>query len=41
MFGFRTSGVALNELDNMNTVEKFQREGLLEIRENKVFLTST
>lgn len=41
MFGFRTSGVLLDELDNRDKLEKFEKEGLLEIRENKVFLTST
>lgn len=41
MFGLRTSGVSLDELDNKNTIEKFQREGLLEVRKNRVFLTST
>lgn len=41
MFGFRTSGVLLDELGNTDMIEKFEKEGLLEIRENKVFLTST
>ncbi|MDD5377124.1 MAG: radical SAM family heme chaperone HemW [Candidatus Gracilibacteria bacterium] len=41
MFGFRTSGVSLDELQNRSMVEKFREEGLLEVRENKVFPTST
>jgi hypothetical protein len=41
MFGFRSSGVSLDELQNRSMVEKFREEGLLEVRENKVFPTST
>lgn len=41
MFGLRTSGVSLDELHNGSMVQELRDEGLLEVREDKVFLTST
>ncbi|MDD2916381.1 MAG: radical SAM family heme chaperone HemW [Candidatus Gracilibacteria bacterium] len=41
MFGLRTNGVCLNDLNNPCMIDRFITEGLLEIREDKVFPTST
>lgn len=41
MFGLRTSGIALDDLRDTQAIEKFLTEGLLEVRENRVFPTST
>lgn len=41
MFGFRTDWVLLDDITDTGKVGKFVAEGLLERRENKVFLTST
>jgi hypothetical protein len=41
MFGMRTSGVHMSELFDWQKVEKLQTEGFIEIRENRVFPTST
>jgi putative oxygen-independent coproporphyrinogen III oxidase len=41
MFGLRTSGVSLDEVQNTQAIIALQSEGLVEVGENKVFLTST
>lgn len=41
MFGIRTSGVSLEDIGNPTALRRFQSDGLLEIRENRVFPTST
>lgn len=41
MFGLRTSGVSLEDLESPAMLRKFQADGLIEIRKNKVFPTST
>lgn len=41
MFGLRTGGALLSDISNTEMIEKFREEGFLDVRENKVFLTST
>jgi hypothetical protein len=41
MFGFRTNGVSLVDIGEVEALGRFISEKLLEVRENKVFPTST
>lgn len=41
MFGLRTSGVHISDIHNQDTLHKFVSEGLLELQNKKILLTST